>query len=285
MLVKSARIIPSNSCWAMLFTAAVLATASMAAGSYGNAANLSFTEIDMPGATATFPYGINDAEQIVGYFATSEAHQPRLSLQRRQLHPNRRAGRLGTLAYGINDAGQIVGYFSKARYHGFLYSGGSFTQIDVPGANATLPPALTTRDRSSGNFDNSTGVPRLSLHRRQLHRNRHAGRVFATYAYGINDAGQIVGYFRTARAATASSTAAAASPKSTCRAQSIRGPTASTTRGRSSGIFLPPGVAVTASSTAAAASPKSTCPAPGIRLPMASTTRGRSSGYFDDQHG
>jgi probable HAF family extracellular repeat protein len=40
-----------------------------------------------------------------------------------------------TCAFGINDSGQIVGaLYDGTTYHGFLYSGGSFTTIDVPGA-------------------------------------------------------------------------------------------------------------------------------------------------------
>ncbi len=67
------------------------------------------------------------------------------------------ASYLGTLTFGINDAGQIVGYFYKnTGIHGFPYSGGRFTTIDVPGA-------VFATD--------------------------------ARYARGINDAGQIVGYF------------------------------------------------------------------------------------------
>src|SRR5216684_1008458 len=40
---------------------------------------------------------------------------------------------------GINDAGQIVGTFviSNGPAHGFLDIGGSFTQLDVPGAIST----------------------------------------------------------------------------------------------------------------------------------------------------
>jgi hypothetical protein len=58
-----------------------------------------------------------------------------------------------------------------------------------------------------------------------------------TSANGVNDAGQIVGLLQTARVPTASSTPAAASPKSTCWAHSLRQPMASTTRGRSSGVL------------------------------------------------
>jgi probable HAF family extracellular repeat protein len=45
-----------------------------------------------------------------------------------------------TAAYGVNGAGQIVGSFasnSGTGVHGFLYSGGVFTQIDAPGAEGS----------------------------------------------------------------------------------------------------------------------------------------------------
>src|SRR6516162_1972173 len=43
-------------------------------------------------------------------------------------------------ASGINDSGQIVGNFGENGVaHGFLYTGGILTTIDVPGATFTLP--------------------------------------------------------------------------------------------------------------------------------------------------
>src|SRR4051812_49847134 len=98
MLIKSERTRWLNSCWTMLSIVAFLVIAPMAAGSSANAAAYTFMTIDVPGA----------------FFFT--------------------------LASGINDAGQIVGSFSPSRFvgnHGFLYTGGSFTQIDVPGASST----------------------------------------------------------------------------------------------------------------------------------------------------
>src|SRR2546423_15568365 len=40
----------------------------------------------------------------------------------------------GTFAWGINASGQIVGSYGDASifYHGFLYSGGSYTTLDGP---------------------------------------------------------------------------------------------------------------------------------------------------------
>jgi probable HAF family extracellular repeat protein len=65
-----------------------------------------------------------------------------------------------TYAYGINDTGQIVGWYydgsGNGGNHGFLLSGGTYTTLDYPGA---ISPHGTS----------------------------------ATWAYGINDLGQIVG--------------------------------------------------------------------------------------------
>jgi probable HAF family extracellular repeat protein len=69
-------------------------------------------------------------------------------------------GAVARYATGINQLGQIVGYYSGAAgdTHGFLYSDGTFSTLDVPGAvGGTLG----------------------------------AG----TYAYGINAQGQIVGTY------------------------------------------------------------------------------------------
>ena len=101
-----------------------------------------------------------------------------------------------TRAFGINDAGQIVGDFGA---HGFLYSGGIFTTIDVPGAGVTQAFDINSAGQIVGTFSDSTGT----------HGFLYSGGIFttidvpvagtangsATKAFGINNAGQIVGDF------------------------------------------------------------------------------------------
>ena len=55
----------------MLAVVVSLVIAPMAADSPANAANFSFTQIDVPGAIFTEAFGINDAGQIVGGFNDS----------------------------------------------------------------------------------------------------------------------------------------------------------------------------------------------------------------------
>ena len=71
----------------------------------------SFTTIDAPGASFTYPLGINNAGQISGWFPTPYPH--------------------GLL------------------YHGFLYNGGSFTTIDVPGAEGSTAAWPSTMSAKS----------------------------------------------------------------------------------------------------------------------------------------
>src|SRR3954452_23859096 len=70
MLTKAERTRSLSSCWTMLSIVAFLVIAPIAAGSSANAANFSFTQIDVPGAIDTSAF-INDAGQIVGLFVDS----------------------------------------------------------------------------------------------------------------------------------------------------------------------------------------------------------------------
>ncbi len=97
--------------WIVLSVGAMLATAPLAATSPAHAAAYTFTQINVPSATG-----------------------------------------MGTNAYGISDAGQIVGTFDNGTGdHGFLDTGGHFTQIDVPGIpNGTEAYGINNRGQIVG---------------------------------------------------------------------------------------------------------------------------------------
>jgi hypothetical protein len=78
------------------------------------------------------------------------------------VHYHRCPRAVNTTAYGINDSGQIVGnYYAPpcdahsgvCTYYGFLYSAGSFTPINVPGAFVTSAWGSTIAARSRGDSD------------------------------------------------------------------------------------------------------------------------------------
>jgi probable HAF family extracellular repeat protein len=96
-----------------------------------------------------------------------------------------------TIANAINSSGQIVGYFQDATgYHGFIYTGGTFTAINDPNATeGTFPSGINDEGQIVGHFETATGSQGFL----------DTGGTFTTFAEGfpsgINDLGQIVGSF------------------------------------------------------------------------------------------
>jgi probable HAF family extracellular repeat protein len=123
-----------------------------------------YTSVIPAGAIQTVLRGVNNSGQATGYFIGGGRVHSFLynSGTITQLDVPFTTNNDGTQAYGINDLGQIVGvYFVSTNpgeaAHGFIYSNGIFTTIDDPNAG--------------------TG----------------AGR--GTYVTGINDSGEITGYY------------------------------------------------------------------------------------------
>src|SRR5882724_1776035 len=91
-------------------------------------ASYTFTPIDVPGASATLAYGINNKGQIVGYYSLPGQNAWHGFLYAAgaftSLDVPFSDATNGTQAYGINNKGQIVGGYSYANgeVHGFLYT-------------------------------------------------------------------------------------------------------------------------------------------------------------------
>jgi probable HAF family extracellular repeat protein len=187
----------------------------------------SFTQIDVPGSNFTFADGVNDAQQVVGCFNPSGGCSTGFLFSGGSFTQFHAPGSppLATVVNGINNLGQIVGFtgpggdsfvYSDGIFtvinlpgppegindagqivggtgtHGFLDTGGSFTQIDVPGASRTTAFGINDAGQIVGGFTDSTGT----------HGFLDTGGNFTqidlpgasdTEAFGINDAGQIVG--------------------------------------------------------------------------------------------
>ena len=95
-----------------------------------------FIPVEVPGATATFVYGINNAGAVVGYYTGTSSSG--FVYQNGVFTPLNVPGSGGTVPTAINNLGQVVGYYSDASgTHGFKYSNGTFTTIDYPGAQNT----------------------------------------------------------------------------------------------------------------------------------------------------
>jgi len=98
--------------------------------------NGTYTYIDVPGATNTSIFGINNLGDIVGDYVDASGVQHGFVMSNGIVTTIDFPGSTNTNAQGINDSGEIVGstVVSNVR-HGYLYSNGTFTQIDYPGAS------------------------------------------------------------------------------------------------------------------------------------------------------
>src|ERR671937_2642912 len=105
-----------------------------------------------------------------------------------------------TQAFGINTAGQIVGtYFSNSFYHGFLYTGGTYSNFDEPSAANGITNAFGVNDAGQivGYYNDGSGNHGFLLSGvggAYTTLNDPLG-THGTVAPGINDSGQIVGYY------------------------------------------------------------------------------------------
>ncbi len=154
-----------------------------------------FTTIDVPSATSTYTFGINDFDNMVGTYTDSKGINHGFLYAGGNFTAINVPGSSYTWAYGTNDSGAIVGWHQNATgIHGFLYAGGSFTTIDVPGASSTQVFGINDSGVIVGAYNDPTGT----------HGFFDVGGSFTTinfpdatntYALGINDPGAIVGWY------------------------------------------------------------------------------------------
>jgi hypothetical protein len=112
---------------------------------------------DVPGATGTFPMGINPAGVITGYYLPAGSFEPHGFLRA----PDGTITTLdlpgavgGTTPSGINPAGTITGtYCDEVTCHGFLRApDGTITTFDVPGSGYTAPVGINPSGTITGDY-------------------------------------------------------------------------------------------------------------------------------------
>ncbi len=109
------------------------------------------TSFNYPGASSTYPSGINNSGQIVGNFYYTDAsgtHSQGFLKTGNTFEPITYPGAAETQVSGINNLGEIIGVyygqgaFPEQEVHGFLYRNGVFTTIDYPpGVSQSHPPS------------------------------------------------------------------------------------------------------------------------------------------------
>jgi hypothetical protein len=205
-------------------TGVAVCVALLAASSSGYAqGGWTFTTIDDPaaitGTNGTVAQGINDPGQVVGYLSDSTGTHGFSKTGSSFTTLNYPGAPLSTFAEGINNKGDVVGWYNGdvAGYnnptpgnHGFLYSGGVYTAINDPSATVnTYAQSINNKDQIVGFYENvaSTGAQIFHgfLYRGGQYitlddpssnsNNIGNGPVFGTVAMGINNKGNIVGYY------------------------------------------------------------------------------------------
>lgn len=188
-----------------------LALAGVAYGSDGiKPGTYEFKQFNVPNNHNLGVNAINDLGSIVGYYSIPQgAIQGFLRSPDGDLttvvDPADQGGATSgfTEAYGINFEGTVVGYFhdtAAAQYSGFFYRGGKFTTYNIPG----LPPQSSTGVLGVNDLGVFCGFysEAPSFASANAFENQH-GKLTEfsypaaplTYAFVINDFGQIGGYY------------------------------------------------------------------------------------------
>ncbi len=154
---------------------------------------VSFTTIDVPGASETHAYGIDNTERIVGYFINIFGPHG-FVYDTGTYTPFDVPGSPYTFAFGINDLGLIVG---NASGGGFLYNGSTATVINVPGAAFTNVFRINDSAQIVGDFGDALGTHGFLLSGGSFNTIDVPGAA-ATLVQGINNQGLVVGVYRDA---------------------------------------------------------------------------------------
>jgi hypothetical protein len=102
------------------------------------------TAVDYPGAAATVFTGINNHQQLSGYWLDSSNNEHSFIYDGKHFTPVNVPGSNFVQANKLNDGGEVVGYYldGASKQHGFTWVNGHVTTVDYPGAASTTLNSL-----------------------------------------------------------------------------------------------------------------------------------------------
>jgi hypothetical protein len=157
-----------------------------------------YSWFDAPNDAWSVATGINDREDVVGYFydRTHSPHWRGFVSSRGRTVPVDFPGSTQMYLVGINDAGTLLGtyYDSAGVAHAFTKSGSVLTALDVPGAVNTYAGGINRWGDVAGTFDE----PGSGRERGFVYRNGRFTKIDAPFGtqtdvLGINDYGHLTG--------------------------------------------------------------------------------------------
>jgi probable HAF family extracellular repeat protein len=146
--------------------------------------------IAVPNSSLTEATGINDAGQVVGDYRGADGlfHAFLLTDGVFETFGN------DVGASDINNLGHIVGCYSLCS-RGFLYSGGAFTSIDVPGAIVTQARSINDRGQIVGVYSSDGETVRGFAYDGVTFTSIDVTGAVVTDVFRINNLGEIVGFY------------------------------------------------------------------------------------------
>jgi probable HAF family extracellular repeat protein len=185
--------------------------AFMVAATAGDAPPLTFkfTTINVPGATATYPLGVNNSRVIVGQYVDKNGASHGYVLQGTKVTTLDDPNGSGTACLGINPNGtmEVVGlYFSGNTTRGFLYRNGNFTDIPGPaGATGSAAQGVNDAGEIVGYYYDASGVPHGFLLKGKTYTTLDVPGALGTFGAALNNQGSVVLYWNDSKLAAKSS--------------------------------------------------------------------------------
>jgi probable HAF family extracellular repeat protein len=165
-------------------------------------ASLTYTNIDIPGASSSAASNINGSGQIVGAYVDSLGTQHGYVTDKRGGFTTIDfPGAVSTFGSGINDKGDVVGSYvdTAGTTHAFLLSNGNLSSLDPSGSISTLAFQINNRGQIVGEYDPGTGPVHGFVFENGTFTDIDQGVVpngfTFTEAVGINNRGEIAGDF------------------------------------------------------------------------------------------
>ncbi|MBV8552155.1 MAG: PEP-CTERM sorting domain-containing protein [Acidobacteriaceae bacterium] len=180
--------------------------------------NGSFTSVKDPNTPTSTPttnqlLGVNNGDIAVGFYndSTGAAHAYSYNIASKSFTAITLPSSFGatsTTATGINNAGVISGFYTNAAgIHGFLDKNGTFFSLDDPSGTNTMFFGLNNKNQAVGSFVNGSGLTNGLIYNwvtnmwqtvtdpNQSSSTTPAFGVTGTTINGINDLGQLVGFY------------------------------------------------------------------------------------------
>ena len=162
-----------------------------------------YTRIQIPGATRSFAYDVNNRGIVVGQYRQGAGNTYAFWKRGTNAHVALEVpGADRTIAYGINNNEVIVGAYRRTNettFHGFIYESGYYTLFDYPNSTWTVPADLNDDGVIVGYYRDESGDTHPFQATRPMPKVRYIVTTVDvpekahTLAFGLNDRGEIAG--------------------------------------------------------------------------------------------